>query len=150
MFSAKSTFAFFVLLVLPACLALASVTNGQSRASADYGKRSGKTVMLAAYDLYDYSPDPSDLIPCTARKYSGSIIKVDYERERGVQIAGFTLRGSRGESPFISIDPSLYDNFNIGLLPTLIRKNNRVRVDAYICGASGRVVLAKNVISLRS
>ena len=127
----------------------AYVANGQTRASADIVERNGKTVMLAAYDLDE---DPGD---CAVRKYLGTIIKVHYDQEFGVQIDGFTLQGPRGLRTYFNVDPTLYGDFRlpraeIGWLPMLIKRNNRVRVEAYVCGASGGVVIANNIISVRS
>lgn len=137
-----------VAVVIALTLVFLSVANGQTRASSDIVERNGKTVMLAAYDLDE---DPGD---CVVRKYSGTIIKVHYDKEFGVQIDGFTLLGSRGLRTYLNVDPTLYEDFRlpraeIGWLPTLIRKNNRVRVDAYVCGASGGVIIANNIVSLR-
>lgn len=87
-------------------LVFACVTNGQTRASADIEERNGKTVMFATYDLYD---DPGD---CTVRKYSGTIIKVQYDYDKVFEnhTYGFTLLSPRGQRTYFDLDPSLYED----------------------------------------
>lgn len=124
------------------------VSHAQPRnpARANISERNRKTIMLAVYNLVD---DPTG---CEIRHYSGTIIKVHHDEEYATKIDGFTLLGAKGERDYFNIDPDIYDDFrlprsDIGWLPTLIAANNRVRVDAYLCGVSGGVALAHNVIS---
>jgi hypothetical protein len=144
-FSSLMRFLVCALLVAGASL----VTRAQPRnpAEADI-RQSGRTsIMVSVNNLVD---DPAD---CVLRHYSGTIIKVHHDEEYGIRIDGFTLLGSRGERNYFNVDQSIYDDFrlvraDIGWLPTLIAPNKKVRVDAYLCGASGGVAMAHNIISL--
>jgi hypothetical protein len=102
--------------------------------------------MVAVYNLLD---DPAN---CVVRHYSGTIIKVHHDEEYGIRINGFTLLEPRGERNYFNVDQSIYEDFRlvraeVAWLPTLIAPNKRVRVDAFLCGASGGVAMAHNVIS---
>jgi hypothetical protein len=129
-------------------ITVASLTNAQPRnpASADIRQRNGKTVMVAVSNLDEDAGD------CVTRHYSGTIIKVHHDAEYGIQIDGFTLLGPRGERNYFNVDQSIYEDFrlprsDIGWLPTLIATNSKVRVDAHLCGVSGGVAIAQNIIS---
>ncbi len=115
-------------------------------AEADIRQNRRTSVMVSVHNLVD---DPAD---CVLRHYSGTIIKVHHDEEYGIRIDGFTLLGSRGERNYFNVDQSIYDDFrlvraDIGWLPTLIAPNKKVRVDAYLCGASGGVAMAHNITS---
>lgn len=103
--------------------------------------------MFAVYNLVE---DPGD---CVVRTYAGTIIKIHHDEEFGVRIDGFTLLGPRGERNFMNVEQSIYEDFrlprsDIGWLPTLIATGNRVRINAYLCGASGGVEIANNIVSI--
>ena len=127
---------------------LPSVTGAQPRnpAEADVRQTGRTSVMVSVHNLVD---DPAD---CVLRHYSGTIIKVHHDEEYGIRIDGFTLLGPRGERNYLNVDQSIYEDFrlvraDIGWVPTLIAPNKKVRVDAYLCGASGGVAMAHNVDS---
>jgi hypothetical protein len=131
--------------VLGLFVTLTGVSSAQeNRAWADIGRRNGKTVMFAAYNL---SGDPTG---CVVRKFDGTIIKVHYDEEFAMRIDGFTL-SSKGRTYF-NLEESVYDEFklprsDIGWLPTLIAVNKKVHVDAHLCGASGGFAIAQNIIA---
>jgi hypothetical protein len=79
---------------------------------------------------------------------SGSIVKLDYDDDE-IKISGFILEDESGKRTNINVETDvLYTrlpNADIGNLPSLFAKGKRVSVVVIGCGASGRVLMAKNI-----
>jgi hypothetical protein len=102
---------------------------------------------IAVYNLMaDYSG-------YTKKRLVGRIAHVQYDADTGAQVIGFALELSNGirESVDITHDDCVSSMAGVERrwLPYIIRKGNRVRVDAYITG-SGGFINAKNIIVLNA
>ena len=79
---------------------------------------------------------------------SGSIVKLEYDDE-GIQMAGFILEDEDGRRTTVNLDTDvLYNRLPIAVssnLSSLFAKGNRVSATVVACGASGRVLMAKNI-----
>ena len=118
---------------------LFSTENIHAQADARYTNG----VITEISDLLAYE----EMQDCSANRYLGTISNV---QTSGGQIKSFTLKMVRG-SVKINVSPSLYAKRikikDAANLPTLIVKGNRVTVDAYACGASGKNILAMYILA---
>ncbi len=84
---------------------------------------------------------------CAAKRYVGTVSAVQYADGK---IESFTLKTTKS-SLKIHLSPSLYQERlnakDAKSLPTLVAKNKKITVDTYICGASGKIVLAMYILA---
>lgn len=84
---------------------------------------------------------------CAAKRYVGTISAVQYA---GGKIESFTLKTAKS-SVKIHLSPSLYserlNKKDAKSLPTLVAKRKKITVDTYICGASGKIILAMYILA---
>lgn len=115
----------------------------------------------------EFSPDGRRAIgvfglmsPTSTRGYGrrqivGTIAQVSYDEETGAAIVGFAITLNNGIRQYVDITHDYEEcvlmmaNADRGWLPYIIRRGNRVRVDAYISG-SGGFINAHNIIVLNS
>lgn len=140
------------IVALAVFISFGPLAHGQrsNRARADIREQRGKTAMIA---LYNIAGDDSQ--GCVLRTFTGTIVKVHYDEEFAIRIDGFTLLHAKRERTFFNIEDEFYTEFglprsDLSWLPTLLTQNNRVRVDAYLCGAGGNYALANNIVTVRS
>lgn len=113
---------------------------GQNKAEARYQK--GKMVEISDLLSGEESED------CTARRYVGAVSAI--QLKNGKQIDSFTLKTKRGNVK-IYLSPFLYSERlskkDAASLPTLIARGKTITVDTYICGASGKIILALYILA---
>jgi len=134
-----------MLLALFAILILDLTVMAQCRTRIEFtpdGKRP-----VAVYNLMaDYSGYGK-------KQFTGMIAHVSYDEATGAEIVGFALELSNGirQSVDITHDDCVSSMAGVerSWLPYVIRKGNRVRVDAEISG-SGGFINAKNIIVLNA
>jgi len=118
---------------------LFSVETTYAQAEARY--KAGKMIEIS--DLISAEETEA----CTARRFVGTIAAVQY---RSGKIESFTLK-SAGNSLQILFSPSLYTERLTGKdaksLPTLVARGKKITVDTYICGASGKIILAMYILA---
>jgi hypothetical protein len=96
---------------------------------------------------------PSSVRGYTKRQYVGTVAQITYDDERGTEVQGFALLLNNGVRAYIDITYDYEDcivmmpNAYRSWLPYIIRKGNRVRVDAYLIG-SGGFINAQNITVL--
>jgi len=124
--------------------------QAQSEVKAEYAsRRAGEPRMIALYNLASGLEED-----CPAPfEYKGSIIQTRYDEEFGTRIIGFTIADRNNRRTYFNIDEDLYNEIKLPLvdmdwLNTLITKGRQVGVLAYGCGASGRMLMAQNVVDL--
>jgi hypothetical protein len=134
-----------VLLVVLSTLLLVLNFEARSECSARIEFSPNGEHAFAVYDLMDHYEgyDKTQLL--------GEIVHIQYDADTGAKIIGFALESDDGLRVSVSIThdecvPSM-TSADQSWLPHIIRKDNRVRVDAYITG-SGGFIEAKNVIVL--
>jgi hypothetical protein len=112
----------------------------QDKASARYQK--GKMIEIS--DLLS-GQETED---CTSRRYVGAITAIQF-KEAG-KIESFSLKTKKGTVK-IYLSPELYSERlnakDAKNLTTLIAKGKTVTVDSYLCGASGRIILAMYILA---
>ena len=115
----------------------AETTYAQAEARYKAGKMIEISDLISAEEIED----------CTARRYVGTISAVQYKSGR---IERFTLK-TANNSLQILFSPWLYSERLTGKdaknLPTLVARGKKITVDTYICGASGRTILAMYILA---
>jgi hypothetical protein len=115
----------------------AETTCAQAEARYKAGKMIEISDLLSTEETED----------CAAKRYVGTISAV---QNAGGKIESFTLK-SAGSSLKIYLSPSLYSERlnakDARNLPTLIAKGKKITIDTYICGASGKIVLAMYILA---
>ena len=128
----------FALIIIVFCASQNSL--GQDRAEARY--RKGKMIEIS--DLLS-SEERED---CTARRYVGAVSAI--QLKNGKQIDSFMLKTKRGNLK-IYLSPFLYSERlskkHAASLPTLIARGKTITVNTYICGASGKIILALYILA---
>jgi hypothetical protein len=134
-----TTFTFF---------AMAINIQAQSEVKAEYAPgRARETRMTALYNLAANSG-------CSAPfEFKGTIVKTVYDDEMGTKIIGFTIADRNNRRNYFNIDEALYNEsklprVDMDWINTLITEKRQVGVLAYGCGASGRVMIAHNIVDL--
>lgn len=130
----------------------ATVINiqAQSEVKAEYApRRAGETRMIALYNLAAGSEEDCP----TPFEYKGTIVKARYDDDLGTKIIGFTIADKNNRRTYFNIDENLYGEFKLprvdmDWINTLITEGRQVGVLAYGCGASGRVLMAHNIVDL--
>ncbi len=111
----------------------------QDKAEARYGK--GKMIEISNLLSVEETED------CTSRRYVGSVTTIQLKSGK---VDSFTLKTGKGAVK-IYLSPSLYSERlnakDAKNLTTLIAKGKTVTVDAYICGASGKIILAMYILA---
>lgn len=124
--------------------------DAQSEVKADYAsRRAGATRMIALYNLATGSEEDCP----TPFEYKGTIVKTKYDDDLGTKIIGFTIADRNNKRTYFNIDEDLYNDFKLprvdmDWINTLITAGRQVGVSAYGCGASGRVLMANNIVDL--
>lgn len=135
------------LIVAFALLLLAFTFEAKSQCSTRIEFSTDGKRPIAVYNLM------ADYRGYTKRQFVGRIAHVQYDADTGAQIIGFALELNDGirETVDITHDDcvSSMATAERGWLPYVIRKGNRVRVDAYISG-SGGFINAKNIVVLNA
>ena len=115
----------------------AETTYAQAEARYKAGKMIEISDLLSAEETED----------CTARRYVGTVSAVQY---RSGKIESFTLK-TASNSLKILFSPWLYSERLTGKdaknLPALVARGKKITVDTYICGASGRIILAMYILA---
>lgn len=125
-------------------------TLAQSEVEAEYAPNAkNQTQMIALYNLAAGSEED-----CPAPfEYKGTIVKTRYDDDLGTKIIGFTIADKSNRRTYFNIDESLYEEaklprVDMSWLDTLIMQGRQVGVLAYGCGATGRVLVAQNIVDL--
>ncbi len=111
----------------------------QDKAEARYqkGRMTEISSLLSAEETED----------CTSKRYVGSVAAIQLKSGK---IDSFTLKTGKGAVK-IYLSPSLYPerlNANDAKnLTTLVAKGKTVTVDTYVCGASGKIILAMYILA---
>lgn len=124
--------------------------QAQSEVEAEYApRRAGETRMIALYNLAagleEDCPAPFE--------FKGTIVKAVYDDEMGTKIIGFTIADRNNRRTYFNIDENFYNEsklprVDMSWIDTLITKGRQVGVLAYGCGATGRVLMAHNIVDL--
>lgn len=135
-----------ILLTVFSVLISVITSNGQQPCKARMEFSSNSNNPIAVYNLMN------DYEGYDNRQFVGTIVHIKYDEEdRGTEIEGFALQLNNGVRAYVDIthDGCAYSMFpmEIRWLPYLIRKGNRVRVDAEISG-SGEFINARNIVLL--
>jgi hypothetical protein len=134
-----------MLIALVVILILDFTANAQCRTRIEF-TRDGKRP-VAIYDLM------ADYRGYGKKQLIGTIAHVSYDEADGVEILGFALELRNGIREFVDITHddcvSSMAGVEKGWVPYIIRKDNKVRVDAEISG-SGGFINAKNIIVLNA
>ena len=121
------------------------------------------TVMAQCRTRIEFTPDGkrpiavynlmADYRGYDKKQFTGTIAHVSYDEATGAEIIGFALELRNSIRQYVDITHddcvSSMPGVEKGWLPYIIRKENRVRVDAEISG-SGGFVNAKNIIVLNA
>ena len=114
--------------------------RAQNKAQAHYQK--GRMIEIS--DLLSNG----EMEACESRRFVGAVSAI--QLKGAGRIESFTLRTRRG-SVKIYLSPTLYSERlnarDAKNLPTLIAKSKTITVDTYICGASGKIILAMYILA---
>lgn len=128
------------ILVAFAFLCAPSENFAQEKAEARY--QSGKMIEISDLLSAEETED------CTAKRYVGTVSGIVYTNK--TKIESFTLKVGRNTVK-IYLSPSLYSKRlktgDAKNLSALIARNKKITVDTYICGASGRIILAMYILA---
>ena len=131
---------YFLLLWCILLLGASETLFAQDKAGARYQK--GKMIEIS--DLLS----SEEMEGCESRRFVGLISAV--QLKSGEKIESFTLKAKKGTVK-IYLSPVLYSERlnakDAKNLPTLIAKGKTITVDTYICGASGKIILALYILA---
>lgn len=137
-----------ILIAIFALCGTVNVIQAQSKVKAEYA--SGQTDETRMVALYNLAADSGCSAPF---EYKGTIVMTKYDDDFGTRIIGFTISDRNNRRTYFNIDEELYaeskiPRFDMDWIDTLITEKRQVGVLAYGCGATGRVLMAHNVVDL--
>ena len=130
------------IIILSALIFAALFSNAETIfAQAEARYKAGKMIEIS--DLLS-TVETED---CAAKRYVGTISAIQVADGK---IESFTMKTAKN-SIKIYFSPSLYtEKLNAKdakNLPTLVAKGKKITVDTFICGASGKIVLAMYILA---